>query len=179
MLCIFKIIFTKNIYVKKISLLTAFICVLITANAQIDSSAKNFAKYATVPTFNVYTVPDSSGFSNKKLDKSKSLVIMFFSPDCEHCQKETKELMAYKNELKNIQILMVSPSSYPAIKQFYEDYGMAAMPNIKLGQDVNYTLGSIYQIRTFPSMYVYDHNGKLVKAFVGNVDAPAIINAVK
>jgi thioredoxin-related protein len=39
-------------------------------------------------------------------------MIMFFSPDCDHCQKQTKELLAYKKELKDIQILMVSVLSY-------------------------------------------------------------------
>jgi thioredoxin-related protein len=104
---------------------------------------------------------------------------MFFSPDCEHCQKETKELMAYKEELKNIQILMVSPSSYAAVKEFYQEYTLSDMPNIKLGQDVNYALGSIFQLRTFPSMFVYDHTGKLAKAFVGNIGVPSILDAVK
>ena len=104
---------------------------------------------------------------------------MFFSPDCEHCQKETKELLAYKEELKNIQILMISTSSYSMIKQFYQEYALSTMPNIKLGNDLNYALGSIYQLRTFPSMFIYDQSGKLAKAFVGNIGVPAILDAVK
>ena len=104
---------------------------------------------------------------------------MFFSPDCEHCQKETKELLAYKNDLKSIQIIMLSPSNYPTLKQFYNEYGIAAMPNIRMAQDINYAFGSLYQIRTFPSLYVYNDAGKLLKAFVGNVSVPDILAAVK
>lgn len=164
---------------KKISLLLAFIGIAIIVHAQKDSSANNLSKFETIPSFNIYTVPDSTGFSNKNLQQNKPFVILFFSPDCEHCQKETKELMAYKDELKDIQILMVSPSSYTEVKQFYEEYTLSSMPNIKLGQDVNYALGSIFQLRTFPSMFVYDHTGKLAKAFVGNIGVPAILDAVK
>lgn len=164
---------------KKISLLLAFIGIAIIVHAQKDSSAKNLSKFETIPSFNIYIVPDSTSYSNKNLKKNKPFVILFFSPDCEHCQKETKELMAYKDELKDIQILMVSPASYREVKKFYEEYTLSSMPNIKLGQDVNYALGSIFQLRTFPSMFVYDHTGKLAKAFVGNIGVPAILDAVK
>jgi hypothetical protein len=53
------------------------------------------------------------------------------------------------------------------------------MPNVKLGQDVNYKLGSIYKLRTYPSIFVYDNKGTLAKAFVGNIGIPAILDAVK
>ena len=161
------------------SFLAAFIISTIMVQAQIDSSAKNLSKFEKIPSFNMYTVPDSTSFSNKNLTANKPFIIMFFSPDCEHCQKETKELLAYKNELKDIQILMASPSSYGMVKQFYKDYNLSAMPNIKLGNDVNYALGSIYQLRTFPSIFVYDNTGKLSKAFLGNIGVPAILEALK
>ncbi len=148
-------------------------------NAQIDSSAKNFAKYQTLPAFKANIVPDSTDFSNKDLNRKNPVIIMFFSPDCEHCQRETKELLAFKNELKAVQIVMLSPSSYHALHQFYDEYGLSSMPNIKMAQDINYSLGSLYQIRTFPTMYVYSNTGKLLKAFAGNVTVPEILAAVK
>ena len=164
---------------KKISLLLLFVASAIMVRAQKDSSAKNFSRFETIPSFTIYTVPDSISFSNKNLKANKPFIVIFFSPDCEHCQKETKELLAYKKELKDIQILMASPSSYGMVKQFYEEYGLSSMPNIKIGNDINYALGSIYQLRTFPSIFVYDHTGKLAKAFVGNAGVPAILDALK
>ena len=164
---------------KQFFILIVFTISALFAMAQKDASPNSLSKFEAIPTFTVYTVPDSIAFTNKDLLKNKPLIIMFFSPDCEHCQKETKELLAYKEELKNIQILMVSPSSYSMIKQFYQEYDLSTMPNIKLGNDLNYALGSIYQLRTFPSMFIYDQSGKLAKAFVGNIGVPAILDAVK
>ena len=106
-------------------------------------------------------------------------MIMFFSPDCDHCQKQTKEMLAYKEELKNIQIMMISALSYKDSKTFYNEYGLASMPNVKLGTDPSYKLRQIYRVQTMPAMYVYDKNGTLAKAFVGNIDVPRIIDAVK
>lgn len=164
---------------KQFFILIVFIISALFATAQKDASPTSLSKFEIIPAFNVYTVPDSIVFTNKDLLKNKPLIIMFFSPDCEHCQKETKELLAYKEELKNIQILMVSPSSYSMIKQFNQEYALSTMQNIKLGNDLNYALGSIYQLRTFPSMFIYDQSGKLAKAFVGNIGVPAILDAVK
>ncbi|WP_301928192.1 TlpA disulfide reductase family protein [Ferruginibacter sp.] len=164
---------------KKLILFASFIGCSIIALSQTDSSAKALPKFETIPSFAIYSLPDSTVFSNKDLHKNKPFIIMFFSPDCEHCQKEMKELLAYKEELKNIRILMASPGSYPMIKQFYQDYGVASMPNIKMGHDDNFALGSIFQLRTFPSIFVYDQQGKLSKAFVGNISVPAILDAAK
>lgn len=164
---------------KKILLFSILISCVFIANAQIDSSAKNFSKYQNLPSFKINTVPDSASFSNKDLNSKNPVIIMFFSPDCEHCQKETKELLAYKKELKNVQLVMLSPSNYPTLKQFFVEYGIAAMPNIKMAQDINYTMGSLYQIRTFPTLYVYDKAGKLLKVFAGNVGVPEILESIK
>jgi thioredoxin-related protein len=41
-------------------------------------------------------------YSNINVQKNKPFMIMFFSPDCDHCQKQTKDILAYKNELKEV-----------------------------------------------------------------------------
>lgn len=152
---------------------------MFAVSAQNDSAALYVNRFVNIPAFKINTVPDSAVFTNQQLKKNQPCIIMFFSPDCDHCQMETKELMAYKTELKNIQILMVSAAPYNEIKEFYESYQLASMSNIQVGQDVNYRLGSIYKIRTFPSLYVYDNKGTLAKAFVGNIGIPAILDAVE
>ncbi len=159
-----------------IFLLTKSACTLF---AQKDTADNYVNKFLTLPAFKIFIVPDSTAFTNENINKNHPFVFMFFNPDCDHCQNETKELLAYKEELKGIEILMVSSVSYPEIKKFYEEYGLSSMHNIKLGQDVNYRLGSIYKLRTYPSIFVYDHTGTLLKAFVGKIGVPAILNAVK
>jgi len=147
--------------------------------AQKDTTDNYVNRFLAIPAIKINIVPDSTVYTNVNLKKNTPFILMFFNPDCDHCQKETKELLAYKEELKDVQILMVSTASYPGIKDFYEAYGLSSMPNIKLGQDVNSKLGSIYQLRTYPSIFVYDNKGILAKAFVGNIGVPAILDAVK
>jgi len=147
--------------------------------AQNDSSNNYVNKFLKIPAFKLLSVPDSVEFANEQLKQNSPVVVLFFSPDCDHCQSETKELLAYKEELKNIQILMVSGAPYPEMKDFYETYDLSSMKNIRVGQDINLKLGSIFKIRTYPSIFVYDQKGTLAKAFVGNIGVPAILDAVK
>jgi thiol-disulfide isomerase/thioredoxin len=165
----------------KISLLIpALICICINAFAQTDATATTLNNIQRLPAFKIFTVPDSTAFTNEQLKKNKPLVLMFFSPDCDHCQKETKEILAYKEELKNLQIIMASPvASFGEIKNFYQEYNITSMKNIIMGQDPNYALCSRYHLRTYPSVYIYDAKGNLAKAFVGNVSVPTILDALK
>jgi thiol-disulfide isomerase/thioredoxin len=163
---------------KALILSFALMLILNTGHAQ-DSTAATFKNIQHLPAFKIYRATDSTLFTSDQLKKSQPVVLMFFSPDCDHCQKETKELMAYKEELKNLQIVMASPAAFKDINAFYKDYNIASMTNIIMGQDANYVLGMKYQIRTYPSIFVYDSSGILAKAFVGNISVPAILEAAK
>ena len=87
--------------------------------AQKDTSDNYVQRFQSIPAIHLNTVPDSAVFTNENIKKNEPFILMFFSPECEHCQKETKELLAYKDELKGIQILMVSALPYKEIKDFY------------------------------------------------------------
>ena len=174
-----KLALQKFTDVKKIIFLLLLTKSTIGLFAQKDTSDNYVNRFITIPAIKINILPDSTLFTNENLKKNSPFVLMFFNPDCEHCQKETKELLAYKEELKGISILMVSPASYREIKDFYREFGLSSMSNIKIGQDVNYKLGSIYKLKTYPSVFVYDNRGILAKAFVGNIGIPAILDAIK
>ncbi len=145
-----------------------------------QNSDNDYVKgFLSIPEFKINTVPDSSFYTSAELKKGEPFMMMFFSPDCEHCQRQVKDLMAYKKELAGVQIVMISPLSFKDNKNFYEEYDLNSMPNVKMGTDVTFKLRLLYKITSFPSMYVYDKNGTLAKAFVGNIAVPAILDAVK
>lgn len=146
---------------------------------QKDTADNYVVRFVSIPAFNITLVPDSSLYSNKNLRKNSPFMLMFFSPDCDHCQVQIKELLTVKEELKNVQILMISALPFKYAKEFYYTYGLNKITNIKLGNDRDHNLNSIFKIKTFPSLYLYDKNGSLLKAFVGNVKMPSILDALK
>lgn len=103
---------------------------------------------------------------------------MLFSPDCDHCQRQTTEFKKNIELIKNIQIVMVSFLNFDLLKKFHQDYGIENYPNITVGRDGNYFLGTFYKPHFFPSMFLYNKKGKFVKTFEGNASAKQIAESL-
>jgi len=153
---------------KKLVLYTILLLVTTIAFAQIDTSALYY-KYPDVPPFTIIKVPDSTKFVKADLDTKKSTIIMIFSPDCEHCQHEVKELKANINLFKNTQIVLVSYLDFHFLKTFYTNYKIADYPNISVGYDSKYFFVPFFKAKFFPAIFVYNKKGKLIDAFDGSV----------
>jgi thioredoxin-related protein len=169
--------------VKK-SIFTLFLFFLVKISfAQTPQTVQNdtlpiYERFPNVPPFTIMTVPDSTAFSKDDLKKKKETIIMVFSPDCSHCQHETKELTEHMDMFKDVQIVMASPLDYHYILQFYKDYHIADYPNITMGRDGSYMLGTFYKITNFPSIFVYNKKGEFVKAFDGSYPIEKIAAAL-
>lgn len=164
---------------KSLSVFSLLCCIITTGFSQPDETAGTLKNIQQIPSFTIYTVPDSTAFTHLQLQKNKPLVLIFFNPDCDHCQKETQELVAHKDELQQLQIVMTSALPYHLLKEFYLGYNVSSMPNVKMGQDINFTLGSIYKPARYPSIYIYDAKGNLAKVYAGHAGVAAILEATK
>ena len=140
------------------------ICTVFNASAQADTSLK-YIKFPTIPAFTITKIPDSSSFTNTKLKKNKPVVFFFFNPDCDHCHLETKNLIAKIDQLKDVQILMISILDFNAIKKFHTEYKLADYPNITIARETTYNLPGFFSIHSIPDVYVYDKQGKFLKTF--------------
>jgi thioredoxin-related protein len=141
--------------------------------AQEDTSLL-YLRFPNIPPFRIIKVSDSTAFTKADLSTKKATMIMVFSPDCEHCQHETEELKKHAELFKKIQIVMVSPIDHRFIRQFYEDYKLSEYPNITIGRDPGYFLGTFYKVRSFPSIFLYDKKGNFVKKFDGSTPVEEI-----
>ena len=153
---------------KKSLLLIGFSFILSFVMAQ-DPSLPIYMRFPSVPPFKIIKLPDSSFFKKDDLRKKKATLIMIFSPDCDHCQKATKGLIANAGLFKKIQIVMGSSASYESISHFYRDFAIAGQSNIIMGWDPGFFLGSFYSITTFPSIFLYNKKGVYVQKFEGHV----------
>ncbi len=136
--------------------------------AQNDSTAL-YLQFPNVPPFTIIKVPDNTEFSKADLKKKTATLIITFSPDCDHCKHETKELLSNIDLFKNVQIVMVSHLDFDLINKFYQDFQITTFPTITMGRDAAYFLGTFYGIKTYPSMFLYDKKGRFIKMFEGSV----------
>ena len=162
---------------KRLIVLTITFFLAASGRAQTDTSVL-YLRFPTVPPFSITRVTDSTKFTKNDLLKKKATIIIIFSPDCEHCQKVTRELVANIKLFKKAQIIMASPLEHKYLKKFYKEYNIASCPNIIMGRDPGYFFGSFYRLRFFPGIFLYDKKGNFVKAFDGNIPVEKIAEAL-
>jgi thiol-disulfide isomerase/thioredoxin len=142
-----------------------------------EDSLPVYKRFPYIPQFTIYKAPDSTQFTRENL-KKKSCVFIVFSPDCEHCQRETKDLLSNIDKFKKTQIIMVTYLPYEEMMQFYKDYKIAKYPMIIMGRDTKFFFPVFYKVSSFPSIFVYDKNGNLTQSFEGTTSIDKIVAAL-
>lgn len=156
-----------------LSLIVSLIGLSVSAQ-EAGSDMPPFMKTKRLPEFNILQT-DSTWFTKQQLPESDFTIIVYFSPDCGHCQYEAKEMMKYADSLQNSFILWVSYRDMPDIKGFAEEYGFFKHKNIKVGRDPNYAIPSFFQVKYTPYVAVYNKKGDYIKAFEGGVEMPELM----
>ena len=100
---------------------------------------------------------------------------MLFNPDCEHCNKETEEILENISKFKNIQIIMATFMPFNMMKGFYEKFNLSQYSNIVVGNDVNYFLPTFYKIGNLPYLAFYNKKHELISVFEGALGVPKIL----
>ena len=150
------------------------------AGAQTDSiNLAPYQRFPSVPPLRLLLTDSTTLFTKNDLKNKKPVLIILFSPDCEHCKHETEEIIKNKEQLKKIQIVMATMLPFDKMKQFYDKYELRNIENLVVGQDIYFILPSFYQIKNFPYNAMYDKKGKLINTFEGVIPIEKIINTFK
>jgi thioredoxin-related protein len=154
------------------------LCLLAMLSVAQQDTSLIYLRFPTIPPFKLTKVPDSTMFTKDNLKKKRPTIVMVFSPDCEHCQQMTKEITANIKLFKKAQIVMATPLEFNYVKKFYEEYKIADYPNITMGRDPSYFLGTFYKVRSFPAIFIYNKKGQLVNWFTGEVELKKIADSL-
>ncbi|MFC4262280.1 TlpA family protein disulfide reductase [Ferruginibacter yonginensis] len=146
----------------------AIICSASIVKAQTPAEPA-YKRITTIPPFKLMVAPDSTAFTKEALQKKKATIIMVFSPECDHCLHATEDMLAHFDAFKKVQIVMSTPLAYSYVQKFYKDYQLAKYPNITVGVDVPYFLGTFFEVQSYPAIFLYDKKGQFKAAF--NSDA--------
>ena len=108
------------------------------------------------------------------------VVLIYFSPDCEHCQAFTKDMLKNYSAFANKQVVMITFQSMEMLRPFATQHKLSSYPNIKVGTEgYSYIVQRYYQIKSFPYIALYNKAGNLVQTFEGEQPHQTIFNAVK
>lgn len=118
-----------------------------------------------VPPFRMLQA-DGRLFRAENLPVGKPIVIIYFSPDCEECQKLTKDLLGKMDELKNVSIVMITYQPVENVADYVKKNDLGKYSNIYAGTEgSSLFVKNYYNIIHFPFMSLYTRNGDLVKKY--------------
>ena len=160
-------------------ILSAFVALAICTfsfGQQTDTTAP-FKKNNNIPAFKILQ-GDSTWYTNAELPKNKPTVIIYFSPDCSHCQLTAKEFADRMDKLKDITLIWTSYHTPKEIKDFAKAYQLDHYPNVKFGRDPAYALPVFFRVKFTPFMAIYNSKGKLVKTYDQGTDPDTILSVL-
>jgi thiol-disulfide isomerase/thioredoxin len=173
--------------VRKKSILIVLSVVLshfIQAQAQQPATAPGAAPASPQPEAPYLSNPIVPPFHLLKLDSASYLtkddlrtLVMFFSPDCEHCRHQTEAILGDFSKFKDIEIVMATYQPFGEMKDFNTHYRLFEHPNIKIGRDEKFFLVPFYRIKNLPYLALYDKEGKLITTFEGTQKIDTLVNA--
>jgi hypothetical protein len=122
----------------------------------------------TIPSFEILLTDSSTRFNSNELKDGSPIAILYFSPDCEHCQEETKGIIQHMESLKDVRFLFVTNEPFDEMKAFSEIFELKKYSNIVVGRDEQF-----FMIRHFkgifpPYMIVYNKKRHQIATLSGS-----------
>ena len=164
----------NNMNKKKLSIW----CVVLIVFSSILFFSK-IAEAQSIPSFRM-KLTNGQLFSNKDLLPNKPTVLIYFSPDCGHCQILTTEVLKKIDNFKKAQIIMVTFLPVNEVVDFERKYQLAKYPNIKVGiESPALYFKNYYKLENTPFTALFDKHKKLIISYQKETPVGALIKHLK
>jgi thiol-disulfide isomerase/thioredoxin len=132
-----------------------------------------------MPSFNMLLIDSSTVLNTKDIPSGKPTILVYYSPDCDHCQKETADILKKMDSMKQVQFYFITTDPFDRMKVFRQYYKIDNYSNIILGRDYESFFPRYYQVLAPPYSNIYDKNKRLVGTFAGEATATDFITLLK
>lgn len=136
-----------------------------------------FKRFPTLPPLELVTTDDKP-LTKADLKKQNTL-IMYFSPSCDHCIAEMKEIKKRMEAFKNIQVIMATYQPMEELKDFVKEYDLEKYSNFRIGRDEKFMLPPFYAMKSLPYLALYNKKGNLITTFEGTTRIEKVLEAFK
>ena len=139
----------------------------------------SFRAKPNMPSFKLLLLDSVTVFDTKDIPGGKPSILIFFSPDCEHCQAETASILKNMDSLKNVNFYFITTDSIHQMKVFNGYYNLPRFSNITVGRDINYSFSSKFSGAVPPFSVLYDRHKMLRFLFNGETTASQFLGAIR
>lgn len=142
-------------------------------------SCNGFSQKPQLPAFKM-TQADGSVYTAEQVEAGKPLLLVYFSPECDHCQVFMKSFFKRADEFKNTQVLFITYLPLDRLVKFESEYPLKIYKNIVAGTEgMSFVVRYFYEIKEMPFAVVYDKKGTLVGKYEREIPLDKIIPLLK
>ena len=132
----------------------------------------------SLPAFDLLLVDSVTIFNTAKIAEGRPIVLVYFSPDCEHCQKLTEGILQKMDSLRQVQFYFITNDPFERLHVYNLAYKLYKYHNITLGRDYSFSFLRHFKEASPPYLAIYDKNRLLRGIFHGETSTSQIISYI-
>ncbi|HTN46757.1 MAG TPA: thioredoxin fold domain-containing protein [Flavipsychrobacter sp.] len=146
--------------------------------AQSAGDTLPYMKNRELPSFNLLSL-DSTEFNTSHIKEGRKIMMVYFSPNCDHCEQLTTELIQHQDKWTDVEIYMITPLPLlSTLREFDSKYHVSQQKQMHLYQEPAHLFLDYYGVRSFPYIALYDEHKMFVKAFPNGVRFEELMETV-
>jgi peroxiredoxin len=134
-------------------------------------------KLEKLPKFSFLQIGSKGEISRSDLRGGKT-VVLYFSPDCEHCRALGEDIGRQLGRLRDIDFVFVTRFDEGDAIAYARDFGLWEQPNMYFGLDMNASFYNYFGEMYVPSTYVFNEDGKLLQVLYQNTMVSDILDVL-
>lgn len=131
---------------------------------------------APLPVVKNFQIPGGKTFSQDMLQKGVSTLVLYFDPDCDHCQLEASWIAENLEKFKPYNVMWVSWGELEAIDEFQKKYFPKQPAYMFFMKDMDYAFDKYFGYSEVPSIYVYNRKWQRIASFKNETAPETLLN---
>jgi thiol-disulfide isomerase/thioredoxin len=131
-----------------------------------------------LPDFNLLMIDSTTILNTSQIPEGKPFVMLYFAPDCDHCQRVIKDLLKNMNKAKDTKFYFFTANRFNELKAFNKEYKIGSFKNIVVGRDYELFMVRKVSDATPPYLTIYDKYKERKAVFAGEHSATKIIDVL-
>ncbi len=117
---------------------------------------------------------DDKPYTQQDLRKEQPTVMLFFNPDCDHCQSEADSMTKRAKDFQHVNVLWIAVADKPEMYSFDSTYHLTFNAMTML-RDTGKKAGKLFGIKDVPSIILFDENKEVINKYAGTISADRIL----
>ncbi len=132
----------------------------------------------SIPPFNFQNVKGGL-FTNENLIKNIPTLFIYFNSECDFCNEEAEMIKQNIDQFSTFQLIFVSIESPTKIKEFAIRHKLINYDKINFLSDTNVSFAPTFDVKSLPSIVLYDNNQHLIEKIKGQIKPEVLIEKLK